>query len=90
MLGELKMLMMLIFPKCCNVSFGQTLFQIYDQNSWPMTSSKTFVTLDLSSFLFGTKNLTLILQFEPSIDHFFKNLGNDVANNDDNNFKVFF
>ena len=57
-----------------------------------MTSSKPFVTLSLrfKQFLVRNQNLNLILQFEPSIRHFFKNFGNDVTNNDVINFKAIF
>ena len=59
-----------------NVSFGQILLQIYDQNSWQMTSSKTFVTSSLwfKHFLVCIQKPNSHFQFEPSIHHFFKKL----------------
>ena len=45
---------------------------------------------DLSNFLFGTKNLTLIYYSSHQYVNFFKNFDNDVTNNDVIDFKVFF
>ena len=86
--SNVKMMMILIFSKCCNVSF----FQTYDQNSWKMTSSKTFVrsSLRYKQFLVWNQKPNSHLQFKPSIRHFFKNFGNDVTNNDVINFKIIF
>ena len=81
----------LIKKKFCNASFGQMLFQIYDQNSWQMTSLKTFVTSSLwfKQFLVCNQKPNSHFQFEPSTCHFFKNFGNDVTSNDVINFFFF-
>ena len=67
-------------------------FQIYDQNSWQMTSSKSLWChhFDLSNFLFGTKNLTLIYYSSHQNVIIFKNFGNAFINNAVINFKANF
>ena len=56
--------------------WSNTHFQIYDQNSWQMTSSKRLRRhhFDLSNFWSGTKTLTLIhnLSHQYRICHFSK------------------
>ena len=93
---ELYMMMMLIFPKCCNVSFGQTLFfkfAIKTLDRWRHQKRLWRHRFDLSNFWFESKLLTLIhnLSHQHRTSHFSKlKFGNDVTKTDVINFKVNF
>ena len=86
---DLKMMIMMIIPKCCNVSFRQTLllkFTIKTLDRW--RHQKRFVTSSLwfKQFLIWSQKANSCSQFQSSIQNtsFFKNLkfGNNVTNND--------
>ena len=91
---ETWIMMMLIFPKCCNVSFSQTLFfrfTIKTLDKWRHQKRLWRHHFHLNNFWFGAKKLTLISIWVINTEYVTfqkQKLLNDVTNNDVIGFKV--